>query len=190
MVPFSCAAFVFAYRLLSSPLTTTYLIDNNNFTGYSQTIEQTEDDTVDTKTTYILGTDVVGQYVTVEGAGTQGAVFLADGRGSTRGLYDPASEALLNAAQVSGGGASTKVLNYDAYGNAVGFDPATAATEMLYNGEAFNARTGQQYLRARWYNPSVGGFGEGKGVRTILYAYKTREGKGVRTILYAYKTSS
>ena len=132
---------------------------------------------MDTKTTYILGRDVIGQHVT-KGAETRGAVFLADGRGSTRGLYGPASEALLDAAQVSGGGAWTKVLNYDAYGNAVGFDPATAATEILYNGEAFNARTGQQYLRARWYNPSVGGFGRLDPWAGSVYRPATLNGYG------------
>ena len=142
-------------------LTTSYLIDDNNFTGYAQTLEQTVRDYLDAvvkKITYVLGADVTGQYVTDAG-GTQGSIFLADGRGSTRAMYEAVSAALLAAAQVTAGGAWTKTLSYDAYGKALGFDPATAITEMLFNGESFNARTGQQYLRARWYNPSTGQFG-------------------------------
>jgi len=144
--------------------TTTYLIDENNLTGYSQTLEQTDRNAssqVVKKTTYVVGADVTGQYVTADET-TTGAIFLQDGHGSTRGLYATASAtgALLDAALVTAGGSTwTKTLTYDAYGNALGFDPATARTEMLYNGESFSARTGQQYLRARWYDPSSGRFG-------------------------------
>ena len=144
--------------------TTTYLIDDNNFTGYSQTLEQTDRNAssqVVKKTTYVVGADVTGQYVTADET-TTGAIFLQDGHGSTRGLYATASAtgALLNAALVTAGGSTwTKTLTYDAYGNAVGFDPASAKTELLYNGESFNSRTGQQYLRARWYDPASGRFG-------------------------------
>ena len=48
--------------------------------------------------------------------------------------------------------------HYDAYGNAVGFDPAEALTNLLYSGEQFNPVSGLQYLRARWYNPQSGTF--------------------------------
>ena len=164
----------------SAALTTTYLIDGNNFTGYSQTLEQTERDssgTIVKNTTYVVDTNVTGQYVTTTG-GTQGAIFLADGRGSTRALYDAVSADLLDAAQVSAGGAWTKILSYDAYGNALGFDPATAITEMLYNGESFNARTGQQYLRARWYNPSAGRFGSMDPYAGSIYSPHTLNGYG------------
>ena len=143
-------------------VTTTYLIDENNLTGYSQTLEQTDRDyseAVVKKTTYVVGADVTGQYVT-EDSTTTGAIYLQDAHGSTRGLYATTSAALLDAALVTAGGSTwTKTLTYDAYGNAGGFDPATALTEMLYNGESFNATTGQQYLRARWYDSASGRFG-------------------------------
>jgi RHS repeat-associated protein len=143
-------------------VTTTYLIDDNNLTGYSQTLEQTDRDDSDAvvkKTTYVVGADVIGQYVT-EDSTTTGAIYLQDGHGSTRGLYATASAGLLDAALVTAGGSTwTKTLTYDAYGNALGFDPATAKTELLYNGESFNTRTGQQYLRARWYDSASGRFG-------------------------------
>ena len=68
------------------------------------------------------------------------------------------SFSLLNAAQVTAGGAWTKVLSYDAYGNALGFDPSTAITSLQYNTESYDANTGMQYLRSRWYDPSSGRF--------------------------------
>jgi RHS repeat-associated protein len=48
--------------------------------------------------------------------------------------------------------------NYDAFGNALGFDPSTAKTEFLYSGEQFDSKIGQQYLRQRYYDPTTGRF--------------------------------
>ncbi|MDR2643267.1 MAG: RHS repeat-associated core domain-containing protein, partial [Planctomycetaceae bacterium] len=47
---------------------------------------------------------------------------------------------------------------FDAYGNAIGFDPSVALTEFLYSGEQFDSKIGQQYLRARYYDPATGRF--------------------------------
>ncbi|MDR3197657.1 MAG: RHS repeat-associated core domain-containing protein, partial [Planctomycetaceae bacterium] len=47
---------------------------------------------------------------------------------------------------------------FDAYGNALGFDPSVALTEFLYSGEQFDSKIGQQYLRARYYDPATGRF--------------------------------
>ncbi|MDR0604678.1 MAG: hypothetical protein LBG80_10285, partial [Bacteroidales bacterium] len=47
---------------------------------------------------------------------------------------------------------------FDAYGNAIGFDPSVALTEFLYSCEQFDSKIGQQYLRARYYNPATGRF--------------------------------
>jgi len=49
-------------------------------------------------------------------------------------------------------------LAYDAYGNNLGFDPATALTKLLYSGEQFDQRIAMQYLRARYYDLSTGRF--------------------------------
>jgi RHS repeat-associated protein len=48
--------------------------------------------------------------------------------------------------------------SYDAFGNAIGFDPATAKTEHLYSSEQFDPKIGQQYLRQRYYDPTTGRF--------------------------------
>ncbi len=71
--------------------------------------------------------------------------FTFDGHGSTRVLIDVA-------------GAIAQLFAYDAYGQAIGFNPAEALTEFLYSGEQFDAKIGQQYLRARYYDPATGTF--------------------------------
>jgi RHS repeat-associated protein len=166
---------------------TSYLIDENNFTGYSQTLEETVRDssgTVTSHTTYVIGLDVIGQYVAA-GQTTQGAIYLKDGHGSVRGLYDATSTtgALRNAAQVTAGRDWTKILSYDAYGNAMDFDAATSTTELFYNTEYYSANTGLQYLRSRSYSTAEGRFvtldsycGDAHSPRTLngySYAYSS-----------------
>jgi RHS repeat-associated protein len=51
-----------------------------------------------------------------------------------------------------------QVFAYDAYGNAIGFSTGEALTEFLYSGEQFDSKIGQQYLRARYYDPATGIF--------------------------------
>ncbi|MDR3199012.1 MAG: RHS repeat-associated core domain-containing protein, partial [Planctomycetaceae bacterium] len=55
-------------------------------------------------------------------------------------------------------GAIVELYAFDAYGNAMGFDPSVALTEFLYSGEQFDSKIGQQYLRARYYDPVTGRF--------------------------------
>ena len=134
---------------------TTYLVDFLNHTGYAQVLEETEhgaDGNIAKIITYTIGHDVISQFSTameaqVVALGGVGAslFFLYDGHGSNRGVTD----------------ANGKILqryNYDAYGNAIGFNPADAFTNLLYSGEQFNPTSGLQYLRARWYNPQAGRF--------------------------------
>jgi RHS repeat-associated protein len=51
-----------------------------------------------------------------------------------------------------------QIFNYDAYGNAIGFNLSAAATTLLYSGQETDAATGLQYLRARYYSPSTATF--------------------------------
>ncbi|MDR2439739.1 MAG: RHS repeat-associated core domain-containing protein, partial [Planctomycetaceae bacterium] len=55
-------------------------------------------------------------------------------------------------------GAILELYAFDAYGNAIGFDPSVALTEFLYSGEQFDSKIGQQYLRQRYYDPVTGRF--------------------------------
>src|SRR5262249_51445412 len=91
--------------------------------------------------TYLLGDSILGQV----GADNALRVFQTDGRGSTRVLTD---------AQ----GRATDRYDYDAYGNALGFDPAAAATRVLFTGQQFDPRLGAYNLRSRNYDPATGRF--------------------------------
>jgi RHS repeat-associated protein len=126
---------------------TKYLNDPLNITGYSQVLKQTETDLetgVQANITYIIGRNKIAQ-ITVKNGTEQEYNFTFDGHGSTRVLTDIA-------------GAIVELYAFDAYGNAIGFDPATALTEFLYSGEQFDSKIGQQYLRQRYYDPSIGRF--------------------------------
>jgi uncharacterized protein RhaS with RHS repeats len=92
--------------------------------------------------TYIIGCNKIAP-ITVKNGTEQEYYFTFDGHGSTRVLTDLA-------------GAIVELYAFDAYGNAIGFNPAEALTEFLYSGEQFDSKIGQQYLRARYYDPATG----------------------------------
>jgi RHS repeat-associated protein len=118
-----------------------------NITGYSQVLKQTETDLEtgeQANLTYIIGRNRICQ-ITVKNGTEQEYYFTFDGHGSTRVLTDFA-------------GAILELYAFDAYGNAIGFDPSVALTEFLYSGEQFDSKIGQQYLRARYYDPTTGRF--------------------------------
>jgi RHS repeat-associated protein len=126
---------------------TEYLNDPLNITGYSQVLKQTETDLKTgevTITTYVIGHQRISQTVEKNGIKTE-YYFTFDGHGSTRALTDFI-------------GTIVELYSYDAFGNALGFDPANAKTEFLYSGEQFDSKIGQQYLRQRYYAPSTGRF--------------------------------
>ncbi|MDR2762300.1 MAG: RHS repeat-associated core domain-containing protein, partial [Planctomycetaceae bacterium] len=93
---------------------------------------------------YIIGLYKIAQ-ITVKNGSREELYFTFDGHGSTRVLTDYI-------------GAAIELYSYDAFGNALGFDPSTALTEFLYSGEQFDSKIGQQYLRQRYYDPSTGRF--------------------------------
>ena len=129
---------------------TDYIIDPNNQTGFTQVLEETTIDLLAQQVTgrraYTLGHDVIAQ-TDLSSQATDVRFLLYDGHGSTRLLTDsnPTPVVLEHYA-------------YDAYGNAIGFDPHTALTQLLYSGEQTDSTTGQQYLRARYYDPKSGRF--------------------------------
>ena len=62
---------------------------------------------------------------------------------------------------------------YDAFGNLLGQEEAFP-NRILYAGQPYDQETGQYYLRARYYNPTIGRFSQedtywGDGLN--LYAY-------------------
>jgi RHS repeat-associated protein len=133
---------------LKSKTRTEYLNDPLSITGYSQVLKQTETNIVTgekTVTTYVIGHQRISQIVTDNYSNQQEYRFTFDGHGSTRVLLGLAS-------------AMTQLYSFDAYGNAIGFNPSEALTEFLYSGEQFDSKIGQQYLRARYYDPVTGRF--------------------------------
>ena len=128
---------------------TNYVIDGNNHTGYSQIIEERDGNNV-LQRSYTIGLDVVSQADDApdENAQSFGEHFLKDVHGSTRALLEVES-----AKDVDGPN-----FHYDGYGNLIDFDLATAPTSILYSGEYTDLATGQQYLRARYYDPANGRF--------------------------------
>ncbi len=123
---------------------TLFLVDENNLTGYAQVLEELGAALAVIRS-YTIGLDVLSQ----SSSSLPSTVYslLYDGHGSVRGLAD--SSGLIVAGQV---------YRFDAYGIAIGFDPASALTSLLYSGELYDAQLQLQYLRARWYDLSTGTF--------------------------------
>jgi RHS repeat-associated protein len=140
----------------SSFTSTKYLNDPQNLTGYSQVLQETQRGATNQIIKTIISTvglDVLAQATYGQPLPTEGMplVLLYDGHGSTR--------MLANAAGLLAVIASTpQQFQYDAYGNAIAFDPANAATSLLYSGEQWDQRIQMQYLRARYYDASRGRF--------------------------------
>ncbi|EAQ77734.1 RHS repeat-associated core domain-containing protein [Blastopirellula marina] len=142
---------------------TEYLIDPANFTGYQQVTRETTYDAngnVVKVIAYGFGHDEITQTTTTydeNGAVTseETLVFGHDGHGSVRVLYDMA-------------GALQQLFTFTAHGQMLAIHNALAAfvssaesaalTTLLYSGEQFDSRIGQQYLRARYYDPNSGRF--------------------------------
>ena len=118
-------------------VTTRYLVDTMNPTGYSQVIAEIKSD--GSVVSYSYGLDLVSRH-----AGGATSWYLYDGHGSVRALADDA-------------GVVTDTWDYDAYGNILA---RTGSTEQpyLYAGERFVAELGVYYNRARYYDQGTGRF--------------------------------
>ena len=122
-------------------LTTKYLVDDLNLTGYAQVVEELVGGSVERVYTY--GHDLLSQRRRT-GAGWVTSHFGYDGAGSVRFLTDQA-------------GAVTDTYDFDAFGTLIARTGATP-NEYLYAGEQFDANVGFYYLRARYMNPATGRF--------------------------------
>ena len=118
-------------------VTTGFLVDTLNPTGYSQVLEEIEGGAVVRRYTY--GLDLASQEQ------SSGVSFYGyDGHGSVRVLTDPV-------------GVVTDRYGYDAFGNFRGRTGPTA-NDNLYRGEQLEPRVNLYLLRARFFSPDSGRF--------------------------------
>ncbi|MEK6280646.1 MAG: PKD domain-containing protein [Acidobacteriota bacterium] len=125
-----------------SGVTTNYLVDTNNHTGYAQVVEELQSGSVTKQFTY--GHDLISQRCVGVTANCSLSFYGYDGHGSVR--------LLTNAAAVV-----TDTYAYDAFGNLIS-RTGTTSNDYLYSGEQFDTNLGFYYLRARFMNPSSGRF--------------------------------
>jgi RHS repeat-associated protein len=121
----------------SGGVTTQFLVDDRNPTGYAQVLEEISGGTV--KKTYTYGLRLINQQ---QGSGVSYYGF--DGHGSVRYLTDAA-------------GTVTDTYDYDAFGNLVRQTGATKNV-YLYAGEQVDTSLDLVYLRARFFTPETGRF--------------------------------
>ncbi len=119
-------------------VTTNYLVDTNNHTGYAQVVEELQGGSVTKQFTF--GHDLISQRI----IGGPLSFYSYDGHGSVRQLTDA-------------GASITDTYDYDAFGILIR-RTGTTANDYLYSGEQFDANLGFYYLRARYMNPSNGRF--------------------------------
>lgn len=122
-------------------ITTSYLVDTNNLTGYAQVVEELQNAVV--QRVYVYGDHLISQDQTINAVWTQ-SFFGYDGHGSVRFLTNVA-------------GMVTDKYDFDAFGiliNRVGETPNL----FLYAGEQFDPDLGFYYMRARYLIPNTGRF--------------------------------
>jgi len=122
-------------------VTTRYLVDDLNPTGYAEVVEEIVGGT--TQRTYTHGDQRISQNQLINSAWTP-SFYGYDGMGSVRLLPDVT-------------GTVTDTYDYDAWGNAVNVSGSTP-NNYLFLGEQFDPDLNLYYLRARWLNPTTGRF--------------------------------
>jgi len=124
-----------------SGVTTHYLVDDLNPTGYAQVFEELTGSAVSRQYTY--GLQRISQRQVISSTWTP-SFYVYDGGGSVRKLTDTS-------------GAVTDTYDFDAFGNKIN-STGTTPNVYLFRGEQFDSDIGLYYLRARYYNPATGRF--------------------------------
>jgi RHS repeat-associated protein len=122
-------------------VTTRYLVDDLNPTGYAQVVEEVTAGAVTRQYTY--GLQRISQTQQIANARTP-AFYGYDGAGTVRLLTDST-------------GTVTDTYDYDAWGNPVNTTGSTPNV-YLYRGEQYDSDLSFYYLRARYLNPLMGKF--------------------------------
>jgi RHS repeat-associated protein len=122
-------------------VTTMYLMDDLNPTGYPQVIEEVVGGAVQREYTY--GLQRISENQIISSAWTS-RFYGYDGGGSVRQLTDAS-------------GSVTDTYNYDAFGNKLN-STGTTPNVYLYRAEQYDPDLNLYYLRARYMNPLTGRF--------------------------------
>jgi len=129
-------------KKVASGVTTLYLVDTRNASGYAQVLEELtmSGGPTNLARAFTYGLALINQ----RQPGVVTNFYGFDGHGSVRFLLSPA-------------GALTDTYMYDSYGNLV-TSTGTTANNYLYSGEQLDPDLGLYYLRARYSNPGTGRF--------------------------------
>jgi RHS repeat-associated protein len=122
-------------------VTTYYLVDDLNPTGYPQVVDELTSSTV--SRIYSYGLQRINENQPISGSWTP-SFYGYDGGGNVRQLTNTA-------------GTVTDSYEYDAFGNEFTVSGPTP-NNYLYRGEQYDPDLGLYYLRARYYNPATGRF--------------------------------
>jgi RHS repeat-associated protein len=125
-------------------VTTRYLVDDLNPTGYAQVVEELAVVSGQSSVVraYVYGNDLISQQQMI--GGWAASFYGYDGHGSVRMLTDA-------------NGVVTDTYNYDAFGLLI-HQTGSTQNDYLYAGEQRDAHLGLDYLRARYMNPATGRF--------------------------------
>jgi RHS repeat-associated protein len=145
-------------------VTTNYLVDTNNPTGYAQVVEEIVGGQV--QRVYTYGNALVSQRQLVGGNWVT-SHYGYDGSENVRYLTDSA-------------GAVTDTFDYDAFGNLIG-RTGTTPNNYLYRGQQFDADLGLYYNRARYYSP-----GRGRFLTMDMFEGATGEPRSLHKYLYSH----
>ncbi len=122
-------------------VTTRYLVDDRNPTGYAQVLEEIVGGAV--QRTYTYGHDLISQNQLIGSVWTV-SFYGYDGHGSVRFLTNAS-------------GTITDKYDYDAFGNLI-YSTGATPNNYYYAGEQFDGNVGFYYLRARYYTQNSGRF--------------------------------
>jgi len=122
-------------------VTTKYLVDTANSTGYAQVVDELQNGTV--SRTYSFGLERISETQSINGTTTT-RFYGYDGQGSVRQL-------------TSSTGVVTDRYDYDTFGNLINSSGSTP-NNYLFAGEQFAPALGVYYNRARYLNTPTGRF--------------------------------
>lgn len=122
-------------------VTTSYLVADQNLTGYAQVLDELQNGVV--SRTYSYGLSLINEQQSIAGTPTT-SFYGDDGHGSVRFL-------------TSSTGSITDTYDYDAFGNVIA-QTGTTPNNYLFAGEQFDPLLGIYYNRARYYDQRQGRF--------------------------------